>query len=682
MCQLIALQACPNPPTLREALRSLPKTIDDTYSRILCNIPNEYSDYAVSILRWLAYAERPMWLAELGELIAINLSGDLWFDTDVRFPDPRDLLDIVPGLLQVEENESKNPIIRLAHFSVKEYLISERIKTQKPQKFWSPEIQSHEFIAATCLAYILYFEGKGHSFIDPETFSLKSLEKCPLAEYTCRYWNTHAKIAGSHLSILKDLALEFLRRSDLRKAWFRGFHGGPLLDSRDEEPECIPPLFIAASIGFLGIVQILLESGHDANERCALGTALETAATQGHDTVLRILLENGADPNLLGRDNDPPLQVAARFGTVESVKALIDSGAEMHDERGSFGSSLIAACVSGHYGPSKEKSAEFLLDKGANVHISSKKYGNALQAACAHSGANIALIKKFVSRGMEIDACGGKYGTALQAACAHSGNNRVIRFLLSQADPCIEVKESKYGTALQAICAESHDNDKVVKLLLDNGAKKTARGGKYGTVLHAACYQGNEKVVRLLLRDQCLEKTITADQNLDVNEVTAQYGTPLHAACLERYEKVVRLLIGLGADINANDARLGTPLHAACLGRNEKVVRLLVELGANINANVPQLGTPLHLICNGQSTAKTAEVLLAKGADVNIRRNRQPYTALEILLQNRHLPKSQKILRILYEQNVVETGLSRLDTIRLEKMKKRIGISKNRKIID
>ena len=626
-----------------------------------------------------------MRLAELGELIAVDLSGDLWFDADIRFPDPRDLLDIFPGLLEVEVNESKHPIVRLAHFSVKEYLISERIKTQKPQKFWLPETQSHELIAATCLAYILHFEGKDDSLIDIDTFRLKSFRKYPLMAYACCYWTTHAGIADSHQGILKDLGLEFLRRSGLRKAWFGTLHSGPGKGTRGEEPECIPPLFIAASTGIPGIVQSLLESGHDANERCALGTALETAATQGHDTVLRILLENGADPNLLRRDNDPPLQAAARFGTVESVKALIGFGADIHDERGRFGSCLIAACVSGNYeSSSREKSAEFLLDQGVNVHLSSKKHGNALHAACAQSRANLALIEKLVSRGIQIDARGGKYGTSLQAACAHSRNDPVIRFLLSQAaDPCIEVKESKYGTALQAICAESHDNDKVVESMLDRGAKTTARGGKYGTVLHAACHQNNEKIVRILLSDQCIERSIAPDQTLDVNEVTAQYGTPLHAACLGGSEKVVRLLIELGANTNTSDPRLGTPLHAACRGRNENVVRLLVELGADINANVPRLGTPLHLVCNGRSNTTNAKILLAKGADVNIRRNRQPCTALEILLQDVHLPENRKILGMLYEQQiVVETSLSRRDAVRLEKMKKLVGILTDGGMID
>ena len=597
-----------------------------------------------------------MRLAELGELIAVNPVGDPWFDADILFPDPRDLLDIFSGLLQVEVNVSERSVVRLAHFSVKEYLISERIKAQQPQKFWLPELQSHELIAATCLACILHFQDNHHLFKNPGTIHLKLLEKDSLMGYAFWNWDWHARIAGSHQGVLRDLVLEFLRRSDLRKVWFLRFSDVKSLPSREERLECIPPLFIAASLGIVGIVKSLLDSGHDVNERCALGTALETAVMKSHNTVLRILLENGADPNLLGGDNNPPLHVAARFGTVESFKILIDSGAEMHDERGEFGSPLIAACLSSGNRPVADTPAEYLLDKGANIHISSNKYGNALHAACAQSVANIALIRKLVSRGVVIDARGGEYGTALQAACAYSRNDQVIRFLLSQADPCIEVKESKYGTALQAVCAESHDNDKIVKLLLDHGAKKTSRSGKYGTALHAACFRGNGKIVRLLLKEQCSENSIVADQNLDVNEVTAQYGTPL---------------------------------HAACSGQRELVIRFLVDLGANINANIPEIGTPLHQLCdrkififNERGMARIAAFLMRKGADINIRRDRRPYTALEILLQK--LPKlgNLKIIDMLYKQSVVETGLSKKDAIRLKRVKRVLGISTGEEISD
>ena len=566
-----------------------------------------------------------MRLEQLSELIAVNSSGDPWFDPDILFPNPKDLLDILPGLLEVEENASNYSFVKLAHFSIKEYLISERIKGQK---FWLPEIQSHELIAATCLAFILHFYDRDQLFKGFNPFHGTASSNYYLTCYACENWTKHAVYADSHQGILKDLGLELFRRSGLRRSWFyyfRHHYGNPLVPGLEWKSEDIPPLFIAASVGVLGIVKVLLDSGHDVNECCAHGTALETAAAQGQNAVLRLLLENGADPNLVDRDHHPPLQAAAGFGALESLKALIDSGAKLDDERGSFGSPLIACASRGSHWPvlrelaggSVEELVDFLLAKGVNVYISNKIYGNALQAACAN-GANIALIEKLVSRGIEIDARGGEYGTALQAACASGGNYQVIRFLLSQADPCIEVKESKYGTALMAKCAGLHDDDDVVQLLLDHGAKKTFRSDKYGSTLHAACSRGHIKTVRVLLSNRDPQESTAADHNLDVNEMTAPHGTPLHAAC--------------------------------------------------------------HGYLN-QSRAKTVEFLIAEGADVNIRRDRPPYTALEILLKYIWRDGSGIVLAMLYNRSVVETGLSNEDAITLKRVKKIMGISPDEEIV-
>ena len=72
-----------------------------------------------------------------------------------------------------------------------------------------------------------------------------------------------------------------------------------------------------------------------------------------------------------------------------------------------------------------------------------------------------------------------------------------------------------------------------------------------------------------------------------------------------------------------------------------------------------------------------AKFLLAKGADINIRRDEKPFTALEILLQHQDglYPSREEMLRTLYKERVVETGLSQQDTSFLEEMKKCIGIS-------
>jgi len=66
----------------------------------------------------------------------------------------------------------------------------------------------------------------------------------------------------------------------------------------------------------------------DINARNRHGmTALMKAAFFGHEPVVRVLLEHGADPNLMRNDSFTALALAAFFGHVETVKTLIEFGA-------------------------------------------------------------------------------------------------------------------------------------------------------------------------------------------------------------------------------------------------------------------------------------------------------------------------------------------------------------------
>src|SRR4030095_12671335 len=50
-----------------------------------------------------------------------------------------------------------------------------------------------------------------------------------------------------------------------------------------------------------------------------------------HPDVVRVLLAHGADPNARdGGDNATPLHFAAAHGDVESVRLLLDAGADVH----------------------------------------------------------------------------------------------------------------------------------------------------------------------------------------------------------------------------------------------------------------------------------------------------------------------------------------------------------------
>jgi len=66
----------------------------------------------------------------------------------------------------------------------------------------------------------------------------------------------------------------------------------------------------------------------DINARNRHGmTALMKGAFFGHEPVVRLLLEHGADPNLMRSDSFTALALAAFFGHVETVKTLIEFGA-------------------------------------------------------------------------------------------------------------------------------------------------------------------------------------------------------------------------------------------------------------------------------------------------------------------------------------------------------------------
>ena len=168
-------------------MRSLPKTLDDTYARILCNIDEEYSEDAFRILQWLVYSARPLLIEEVAEVIAVKIDNDPQFDPENRLPEPRDILTICSSLVTTAISTAESldgdtyeaEELRLAHFSVKEYLISDRIKTG-PALRYSITNGAEEHITQTCLIYLLHFKG-------PIVLTSKNINEFRLAGYAARY---------------------------------------------------------------------------------------------------------------------------------------------------------------------------------------------------------------------------------------------------------------------------------------------------------------------------------------------------------------------------------------------------------------------------------------------------------------------------------------------------------------
>jgi hypothetical protein len=89
---------------LRKSLATLPQTLDQTYDRILCAISDEYSDYAMRILKWLTFSARPLSIEEVAEAVAIDVARDPAFDRDEVLEDPLEAMNICSSLVTVTTN--------------------------------------------------------------------------------------------------------------------------------------------------------------------------------------------------------------------------------------------------------------------------------------------------------------------------------------------------------------------------------------------------------------------------------------------------------------------------------------------------------------------------------------------------------------------------------------------------
>jgi hypothetical protein len=129
--QLDTLRRC-IPSSIRKVLDELPTTLDDTYERALQGIPKEKRQHAHHLFQCLVAAIRPLRVEELAEIFTIK------FDAADSVPSLKEgwrpespeeaVLSTCSTLIAVIENEGSK-IVQFSHFSVKEYLTSDRLWT-------------------------------------------------------------------------------------------------------------------------------------------------------------------------------------------------------------------------------------------------------------------------------------------------------------------------------------------------------------------------------------------------------------------------------------------------------------------------------------------------------------------------------------------------------------------------
>ncbi|KAF5339948.1 hypothetical protein D9758_016763 [Tetrapyrgos nigripes] len=560
-CQLTALDGIKMPKRVRKALKSLPKTLQETYAKILEQVEEELRDDVNTIFQWLLFAYRPLTVGEIQHILAVDVEEKTFSAQDLLENIETELHKVVNSSLVViiQASIEKGRLgqemphvmtVQLAHPSVKDYLLSEAAMQSVSGYFQMNSALAHEAICQMCIVYLLCC---GQEAIN--------VEKCALAHYASKYWFLHSNQTKEECSAILDLSCKLL--STTQPAYYNWLNVYTP-DTWDNKPDniIVQPLYYASYIGLKSVVVYTLEKRADVNAQGGYyGNALQAASRYGHLEVVRALLEKGADVNAQGGGYENALQAASVNGHLEVVRALLEKGADVNAQGRYYANSLEAASRSGHL-----EVVRALLEKGADVNAQGGFYGNALQAAS--SNGDLEVVRALLEKGADVNAQGGYYGNALQAA-SHIGHLVAVRALLEKGAD-VNAQGGKYGNALLAASYEGHLE--VVRALLEKGADVNAQGGEYANALQAASRSGHLEVVRALL-----------EKGADVNAQGGFYGNALQAASRSGHLEVVRALLEKGADVNAQGGFYGNALQAASSWRHLEVVRALLEKGADVN---------------------------------------------------------------------------------------------------
>lgn len=127
-------------------------------------------------------------------------------------------------------------------------------------------------------------------------------------------------------------------------------------------------------------VLAILDNGVPADyiDSSSAASALYMASRFGHNSIVQLLLERGAQANFKGSGNDVPLIQAASNGHIEIVQLLLNHGALIDQKAHDGWTALIRACHKGHEGVVK-----LLISHGASVLYCTEKGISALEIAAA-----------------------------------------------------------------------------------------------------------------------------------------------------------------------------------------------------------------------------------------------------------------------------------------------------------
>ena len=364
---------------------------------------------------------------------------------------------------------------------------------------------------------------------------------------------------------------------------------------------------VQAFFGILSIATVLFAQGNPT--AAALKAEDFFGAIRANDLdLVRQLASKAEAGGVRNGIGETPLHYAATYGSTESVRMLLDRGADPNARNNAGVTPLI-------YGSYNFERTRLLVEKGADVNAHARNGVTPLMVAASVHG-NVATVRYLLEKGADPKATRANGGDALQAAALKSEAEAVRLLLAKGADAR---RADNAGTTALMNAFLNVAEPEMIRLLLAAGANVNAFNTDGGhrpagpittfrlTPLLYAAPAAEPSTIRMLLKAGADAKAA------DYRGMTALM---LAVATDRPTPETVRQLIAAGADVNAKDRNGDSVLDWALKFRHPDVVAALRQAGAKAKDPAPVPMRPASYSPGAPADAiARATRLLAKSGD-------------------------------------------------------------------
>ena len=377
--------------------------------------------------------------------------------------------------------------------------------------------------------------------------------------------------------------------------------------SRDKAPM----VMIAANSENFEALTMLVEAGANINVVDESGENCLHRATRNENLeLIRLLLELGADPNVPTIDEyDPelsltPIMQAAKWDNFEIVELLLEYGASVDAGTPAGMRTFLMAIQQGNM-----RLVATFVEQGIDLQEVHPDIGVPIPAlGMAIAGGHGEMAEYLLKQGADLHAFFEDldvYGPPLTLAIA-AGQSALAERLLSKN---VDVNFPAYDGTTALMFAAAEGNRDMTALLIDRGAEVNATDDNgYTALLHAALEGGGQTIELLekhggsFTRD--IQKIISGGRGQDA----------LSRAIYNNETLMVEALLLEGVDPNEPSRRGASLLQQAIADGLSEIVDLLLDNGADPNqiGGGGELPHPLFMAVNQGSISLVEELLKAQ----------------------------------------------------------------------